>query len=478
MYEHEDQSCGDITCLFSTAERSDMQENKEITPNNEQKCRDETNSPFKLHKNCDQRLPLTPRVYRPDITTPSIINSNIDVHPGGGHWSPAISERLKNTVVVFDWDDTIFPSSYLALLDVDYETDVIPKCLQDRLFTLETHALELFNFVTSLVGKSRVCIITNAEKGWVTLSGQKFMPRLLQQVCQCNIISARSTFEPFAPSIGPFEWKLLAFHMAAEVMFGSRFPKPSVHVMTPRQVFLPHEEEKAFVRNTELFDGNSNTLSDDFNRGSVASIDHDSGFEGSTDTKDNRIVQFSERCLNSGDVGLSTQSVHLSSTASGNHIHPFGTTSIAQDIDKSPLSKTEITYLPCDELVDFPEVPTDYLKHSGFDFVPAEDIEKVLQAQKFIVSLGDSLAEKIATQNIAGVIPNAVTKTLKYIDRPNLDQLIKETMLVRNHIQEYLQISKAVDILINIPEHDMTSFEQQYRTEIADLQNELHIVSA
>jgi len=460
--------------LSPVREKRILKENKDMTPINKRKCTRKPESPLKRYKQGDEEsTSVEPRVQPDPVETTS--ESNSDVHPGGGHHPSTISERLKNTFVIFDWDDTIFPSSYLAFLDVDYDTVVIPQCLKDRIFILESHILEMIDFVISMVGERRVCIITNAEKGWITLSGQKFMPRLLQRVYCCNIVSARSTFEPFAPTSGPFEWKLLAFHMAAEVSFGSRFPKPTVHMMKPRLVSQQGQEPQEAYNGEE--EGYFNEDSSDADEGGLRDFFID--IQGIKDTKDKCIVQFSEDCLNSGD---DPQGVSLSSTAIGSHTTSnkgYGLTgAVGRDFLNVPSPQAETVYMPCaNEFVGFPEVPADYLKHSGFDFVPAEDIDQVWHARKFIVSLGDSLAEKVATEHVASSIPNTTTKTLKYMDRPNIDQLVTQTILVKNNIREYLEMTHALDIMIDIPEHDMTLFEQQFRNQKALVQTEHHNVA-
>jgi len=152
------------------------------------------------------------------------------------------------------------------------------------------------------------------------------MPRLLQRVYQCKIVSARSTFEPFAPSTGPFEWKLLAFHMAAEVLFGARFPKPVVRVMKPRQIVVldkrceldeSHGDEDVFDN-----DDSSDTLSEEVDRLREVSIDNSSNSEGATDKAENCIVQFSQDCLNRGGYEVRTKGVSLTTSATG--LHNYG----------------------------------------------------------------------------------------------------------------------------------------------------------
>jgi len=182
--------------------------------------------------------------------------------------------------------------------------------------------LDMLNFVISKVGENRVCIITNAEKGWITLCGKKFMPRLLQRVHQCKMVSARSTFEPFAPEAGPFEWKLFTFHMAAEVLFGARFPKPVVHVMRPQQIVVSDGKrlvEDSCKGDVSFGDDSSDTLAKEVGRLQAVVIDSPSDSDGTSNMDENCIVQFSEDCLNLGVEEVRTQQMSLSSSAAGFH---------------------------------------------------------------------------------------------------------------------------------------------------------------
>eukprot|EP00182_Erythrolobus_australicus_P001887 CAMPEP_0185831062 /NCGR_PEP_ID=MMETSP1353-20130828/1257_1 /TAXON_ID=1077150 /ORGANISM="Erythrolobus australicus, Strain CCMP3124" /LENGTH=253 /DNA_ID=CAMNT_0028529085 /DNA_START=393 /DNA_END=1154 /DNA_ORIENTATION=+ len=117
---------------------------------------------------------------------------------------------LDNSVTVFDWDDTLLPSTFLAAmgLRVDDEFD-LPEFVRLQLEELEVLTIGL---IEAAMKKSGVIIITNAETGWVELSGARFMPRLLEfvQAQQLLVISARSTYEKDFPG-NPSDWKIQAF---------------------------------------------------------------------------------------------------------------------------------------------------------------------------------------------------------------------------------------------------------------------------
>lgn len=86
--------------------------------------------------------------------------------------------------------------------------------------TLATDLADLEDTVIKILKEALrygiVKVITNAEEGWVELSGARFMPRLtrfLQEQC-IKVVSARSTYEADFPD-SPSCWKTAAF--AAEV---------------------------------------------------------------------------------------------------------------------------------------------------------------------------------------------------------------------------------------------------------------------
>mmetsp|Transcript_3476 Transcript_3476/g.6090 ORF Transcript_3476/g.6090 Transcript_3476/m.6090 type:complete len:255 (-) Transcript_3476:329-1093(-) len=122
------------------------------------------------------------------------------------------------TIVVFDWDDTLLPSTFLAAMglrvDDEYE---LPEFVRRQLEELEILAIGL---VEESMKTGNVMVITNAETGWVELSGARFVPRLLSflQKKQIAVISARSTYEPDFPG-NPSDWKIQAFTHEISLQF-------------------------------------------------------------------------------------------------------------------------------------------------------------------------------------------------------------------------------------------------------------------
>uniref|UniRef100_A0A7S0G682 Uncharacterized protein n=2 Tax=Rhodosorus marinus TaxID=101924 RepID=A0A7S0G682_9RHOD len=137
--------------------------------------------------------------------------SNID--------SPGMGDSFYDrTVSIFDWDDTLLSSSFLAANNLHANSkDELPEDFKSMLEDLDTLVVSLLRDALQL---GRVCVITNAETGWVELSGARFLPGVLQFMYKHNIkiVSARSTYERYYPG-SPEDWKIEAFACEVKKMF-------------------------------------------------------------------------------------------------------------------------------------------------------------------------------------------------------------------------------------------------------------------
>jgi hypothetical protein len=113
----------------------------------------------------------------------------------------------ENTLIILDWDDTILPTTFLALNGYRVDGPDPDEALAAELQTYSEHAEALLR---GLLNLGQVIICTNAEAGWIELTCSKFLPKLESLVNQLEKMSARSEFEPQGLS-NPFDWKKLAF---------------------------------------------------------------------------------------------------------------------------------------------------------------------------------------------------------------------------------------------------------------------------
>lgn len=131
--------------------------------------------------------------------------------------TPDQDKIRKETVIVFDWDDTLLASSYLSSKGYRLDSDMskISAELDFGLRELEQSVCSVLNLACTY---GQVHVITNAETGWVQLSAQKFIPAVVPLLSKLKIISARSTFECQYPE-SPLKWKYFAFQQKLEPFF-------------------------------------------------------------------------------------------------------------------------------------------------------------------------------------------------------------------------------------------------------------------
>eukprot|EP00440_Ansanella_granifera_P032635 gb/GFBE01035405.1/.p1 GENE.gb/GFBE01035405.1/~~gb/GFBE01035405.1/.p1 ORF type:complete len:349 (+),score=106.81 gb/GFBE01035405.1/:1-1047(+) len=114
----------------------------------------------------------------------------------------------EETVLIFDWDDTVLPSSWVQGqgLRLDDSSEV-SAWQREQLSQVANAAAETLRMAKQM---GTVVLITNAERGWIELSCQKFMPTLYPALESVKVISARTTYE--SPEIvSPLDWKVHAF---------------------------------------------------------------------------------------------------------------------------------------------------------------------------------------------------------------------------------------------------------------------------
>lgn len=170
-----------------------------------------------------QQQPQEARHYAP-IDSPSSPESEDDYYTSTGRRTFRARDSLtKRTVTLYDWDDTFFPSTYLAEhgVRIDLDSDSSQQNVSDKLLN-DLKVLE--DIVIKILQEAMTCgivkVITNAEEGWVELSGSKFMPRLSNfiKVNNIKIVSARTCYEHDFPD-SPSCWKTAAFQAEVDESF-------------------------------------------------------------------------------------------------------------------------------------------------------------------------------------------------------------------------------------------------------------------
>eukprot|EP00928_Gymnodinium_smaydae_P072973 TRINITY_DN56245_c0_g1_i1.p2 TRINITY_DN56245_c0_g1~~TRINITY_DN56245_c0_g1_i1.p2 ORF type:complete len:316 (+),score=91.33 TRINITY_DN56245_c0_g1_i1:188-1135(+) len=119
-------------------------------------------------------------------------------------WVPQAQRPPKHqTVVIFDWDDTLICTSYLNLK----QDQALPPMVERHLRGIEAAGQKLLELALNL---GHTFLITNAMHGWVEYSAAKYLPGLLPVLERVHVISARTKFEQQFPG-EVSKWKVEAF---------------------------------------------------------------------------------------------------------------------------------------------------------------------------------------------------------------------------------------------------------------------------
>ena len=126
-----------------------------------------------------------------------------------------IITRDYNSILIFDWDDTLLCSSYLIkhnyFLNETSKTKL--QKYKDKLMKLENY---VYTLLTTAIQYGDTYIITNASHGWVEFSAQKYYPKIVSLFSSIRIISARHIYEKDFPNNGAL-WKRCTFMNVANL---------------------------------------------------------------------------------------------------------------------------------------------------------------------------------------------------------------------------------------------------------------------
>ena len=123
------------------------------------------------------------------------------------NWEKDKRKKLFNSIIIFDWDDTLLCTSILSKYGHFSEMNKYPINDLIQISLLEAFVMELLE---KSMDKGDTFIITNSEKGWVEYSCKKFFPNLFPLLSKIQVISSRNKYEKMHP-YNFLMWKMEAF---------------------------------------------------------------------------------------------------------------------------------------------------------------------------------------------------------------------------------------------------------------------------
>jgi len=124
-------------------------------------------------------------------------------------WTPNMKPKKHNCIIIFDWDDTLLPTTFLTKGGCFVENMQLSPHDEKKISELENLVLELLK---ETIEKGSVYIITNAGLEWVNYSSKRFYPKIIPILDKIKIVSARGEYEKTYPG-NSRQWKIEAFLM-------------------------------------------------------------------------------------------------------------------------------------------------------------------------------------------------------------------------------------------------------------------------
>jgi hypothetical protein len=119
-----------------------------------------------------------------------------------------------NTIIIVDWDDSMFPTSWFTSISKDSKTSL------DWIKILEPLDVMLYSFFTQILEIGHVYIVTYAYPTWVNMCFS-MLPRAQKLQSEIPVISGRSDHKR-SFSIDGFTQKKYIFKSIAEHFIGAR----------------------------------------------------------------------------------------------------------------------------------------------------------------------------------------------------------------------------------------------------------------
>jgi len=362
--------------------------------------------------------------------------------------------RLDQTIAILDWDDTLLPSSQLDKMGyrIDKDDEIFSDQLASQLAEIEGMVIHLIEEMVSTYKET--VIITNAEERWVEMSAKKFIPGVLPVLKKCRIISARSTFE--VNHSGPYEWKTLAFYHVIARSFGILIRPPTldedssytVYLQGLYRIYKDNSKKKSLKDILDETDDDCREMDSRPSEGQKDIVDLTYESDGPTEENDlppPRAMLSDEQNMLQEKRAKDDESVSYDSS----NENP---TLIETDTETSDQNSDPETY-------DTEEIVNSWYDHLEYEKLGLELVEDHVNiaknVKKVILSLGDSIAEKAAANAVAKHMKNTDVKTIKFLDKPTVDEVIKQLKLVNDNIQYFGGMDGAFDLALALDPEEL-----------------------
>mmetsp|Transcript_18574 Transcript_18574/g.43640 ORF Transcript_18574/g.43640 Transcript_18574/m.43640 type:complete len:324 (-) Transcript_18574:88-1059(-) len=164
-------------------------------------------------------------------------NTSGNGNEGGLSGTPVVrqSSCREDTLIIFDWDDTLLCSS------------AINTC-QWTMSELKQLELVVASVLQAAMELGETMIVTNGNGTWVRESSQRFLPGLVPMLERLTVLSARAMYEQMYPG-DPFSWKRQAFRQILKCR-RAQLPSDGVNLVvlgdSPAEMEAAHSASRVY----------------------------------------------------------------------------------------------------------------------------------------------------------------------------------------------------------------------------------------
>ncbi len=123
------------------------------------------------------------------------------------NWKIDKLKREINSIIIFDWDDTLMCTNSLSKYGYYINVNLMPKDFLIQISLLEITVMEILE---KSLEKGDTFIITNSDLSWLKYSCEKYYPNVYPLLKKIRIISSRNNYEEIHPNCVSM-WKREAF---------------------------------------------------------------------------------------------------------------------------------------------------------------------------------------------------------------------------------------------------------------------------
>lgn len=129
-----------------------------------------------------------------------------------------MSPPTTGTLIIIDWDDTLFPTSWIKNNNIDIKKKSVQN---EYIIFFSKLDMLLYKFLKTLSNNGKVVIVTNASRKWIDITSCMVPNTQNLFDKKVTVVSARDLYKTDYPNDN-YKWKLKVFKTLQANYFGKK----------------------------------------------------------------------------------------------------------------------------------------------------------------------------------------------------------------------------------------------------------------